>query len=122
VNIVRTVTRKSSNGLKFCWLNVICCICQSNEFEREIKHKIGEAKQGLSQKSEGHGLPRLLPKNRHCLWNCGISNYITKNKCLSTRFKEINKYNMFRGVLRSDGARGDYLIVLPPAKFQYCEM
>ena len=29
---------------------------------------------------------------------------------------------MFRGVLRSDGPRGDYLIVLPPAKFQYCEM
>jgi len=37
--IVRTVARESSNRLKFCWLNLICCICQSNELEREIKHK-----------------------------------------------------------------------------------
>jgi len=35
VNIARTVTRKSSNRLKFCWLQVICCIRQSNELERE---------------------------------------------------------------------------------------
>jgi len=41
VNIVGTVARKSSNHLKFFWLIVICRICQSNEFEREIKHKIG---------------------------------------------------------------------------------
>jgi len=41
VNIVRTVTRKSSNRLKFCWLKVICSICQSNELEREIKQKTG---------------------------------------------------------------------------------
>jgi len=41
VNIVRTVARKSSNRLKFCWLKVICCICQSNEFEHEIKQKTG---------------------------------------------------------------------------------
>ena len=26
-------------GLKCCWLKVICCRCQSNELEREIKHK-----------------------------------------------------------------------------------
>jgi len=41
VNIVRTVARKSSNRLKFCWLKAICCTCQSNELEREIKHKTG---------------------------------------------------------------------------------
>jgi len=41
VNIVRTVARKSSNRLKFCWLKVNCCVCQSNEVEREIKHKTG---------------------------------------------------------------------------------
>jgi len=41
VNIVRTVARKSSNRLKFCRLKVICCICQSNEFEREIKQNTG---------------------------------------------------------------------------------
>jgi len=34
VNIVETVARKSSNPLKFCWMKVICCICQSNELER----------------------------------------------------------------------------------------
>ena len=41
VNIVRTVVRKSLNHLKFCWLKVICFICQSNELEREIKQKTG---------------------------------------------------------------------------------
>jgi len=41
VDIVRTVARKSSKRLKFCWLKVICCICQSNELEREIKQKTG---------------------------------------------------------------------------------
>jgi len=30
----------SSNRLKFCWLKVICCICQSNELQREIKQKL----------------------------------------------------------------------------------
>jgi len=30
------------NPLKFCWLKVICCICQSNELEREIRQKTGE--------------------------------------------------------------------------------
>jgi len=49
VNIVRTVARKSSNRLKFYWLKVICCLCQSNELE--IKHKTGGGKQGGSQKS-----------------------------------------------------------------------
>jgi len=46
VNIVRTVLRKSSNRLKFCWLKVISCICQSNELEREIQHKTGGASRG----------------------------------------------------------------------------
>jgi len=41
MNIVRTVARNSSNRLKFCWLKVICCICQSNELECEIKQKTG---------------------------------------------------------------------------------
>ena len=41
MSIVRIVARKSSNRLKFWWLKVICCICQSNELEREIKHKTG---------------------------------------------------------------------------------
>jgi len=39
VNIGRNVARKSSTRLKFCWLKVICRICQSNELERDIKHK-----------------------------------------------------------------------------------
>jgi len=30
------------NRLKFCWLKVICCICQSNELEREIRQKTWE--------------------------------------------------------------------------------
>jgi len=46
VNIVRTVARKSSNRLKFCWLKVICCICQPNELEREIQHKTGGPSRG----------------------------------------------------------------------------
>jgi len=59
VNIVRTVTRKSSYRLKFCWLKVICCISQSNELEHGIKQKTGKAKEGASQKSvRGHGPPR----------------------------------------------------------------
>jgi len=53
VNIVSTVARKSSNRLKLCWQKVICCICQSNELEREIKQKTGGDKQGASQKSGG---------------------------------------------------------------------
>jgi len=44
--MVRTVARKSSNRLKFCWLKVICCICQSNELEREIQHKTGGSSRG----------------------------------------------------------------------------
>jgi len=39
-NIVRTVARKSSSRLKFCWLKVIYCICQWNELEPEIKHNM----------------------------------------------------------------------------------
>jgi len=44
MNIVSTVARMSSNRLKFCWLKVICCMCKSNEFEREIKQKTVGAK------------------------------------------------------------------------------
>jgi len=52
VNIVRTFARMSSNRFKFCWLKVICCICQSNELEREIKHKTG-GKAGRQPKIRG---------------------------------------------------------------------
>jgi len=51
VHITRTVAGKSSNRLKFYWVNVIYCICQSNELEREIKHNTRGAKQEASQKS-----------------------------------------------------------------------
>ena len=53
MNIVRNVATKSSNRLTFFWLKVICCICQANELERDIKHKAGGDKQGASQKSGG---------------------------------------------------------------------
>ena len=53
VNIVRTVARKSSNRLKFCWMKVICCICQSNKLEREIKQKT----EGISQNLEVMAYP-----------------------------------------------------------------
>jgi len=52
-------TESLTNRLKFCWLKVMCCICQSNELECEIKQKTGGAKQGASQKSwRSHVLPR----------------------------------------------------------------
>jgi len=45
-----------TNCLKFCWLKVTCCICQSSELEREIEQKTRGDKQGASQKSgRGHG-------------------------------------------------------------------
>ena len=45
--------------LKFCWLKVICCICQSNELECNIKHKKLGGPAGGQQKSGGrHGPPR----------------------------------------------------------------
>ena len=64
MNIVRTVARKSSNRLKLCWLNVICCICQSNDLEREIQQKNWGGKQGASQKSGGmvNSGPSLEPR------------------------------------------------------------
>jgi len=37
----------SPESLKFCWLKVICCICQSNELEREIRHITGAADKNL---------------------------------------------------------------------------
>jgi len=51
MNIVITVAWKSSNRLKFCWLNVICCICQSNELERDIKQKTGGGQVGRPAKN-----------------------------------------------------------------------
>jgi len=51
VNIVRTVARKPANHLKFCWLKVICCICQSNELE--IKQRTVGGKTGGQPKTWG---------------------------------------------------------------------
>jgi len=58
VKIVRTVAKKSLNRLKFCWLKVICCICQSNELEREIKHKTGGPSRVQPKICGGHGPAR----------------------------------------------------------------
>jgi len=60
VNIVRTVARKSSNPLKFCWLKFICYICQSNELERENKHKTagGGASKGPAKNLGAMAHPR----------------------------------------------------------------
>jgi len=60
VIIVRTVARKSSNRLKYCWLKVICCICQSNELEREIQHKTGGPSSGPA-KNLGVPWPTQVP-------------------------------------------------------------
>jgi len=57
MNIVRTVARKSSNRLKFCWLQVICCICQSNKLEHELKHKTGGPSRVQPKIWRGHGPP-----------------------------------------------------------------
>jgi len=48
-------TRGSLNyRLRYCWPEVICCICEPNELEWEIKKELG----GLSKNVGGHGLPR----------------------------------------------------------------
>jgi len=39
--------------LKFCWLKVICCICQSNELERQIKKTGVGGKQGPAKNLGG---------------------------------------------------------------------
>jgi len=67
-----------ANGLKFCWLKVICCVCQPNELEREIKHKTGVTKQGPAKNLEGnmtHPGPPLEPS----LWryHCSVT-YVTR--------------------------------------------
>jgi len=56
VKIVRTFARKPKNRLNFCWLKVICCICQSNELEGEIKQK-----PGVQPKTCGGHCPPLEP-------------------------------------------------------------
>jgi len=61
VNIVGNVARNSSNRLKFFWLNVICCICQSNELECEIKQKTGGGQVGRAAKSLGGPWPTQAP-------------------------------------------------------------
>ena len=61
VNSVRTVAKKSSHRLKFCWLKVVCYICQSNELEREIQYKTGGPSMGEPKIWWRHGPPR----NRH---------------------------------------------------------
>ena len=44
---------KTSNRLNFFWLKVICCICQSNELEREIEQKTGGASRRLAKNLGG---------------------------------------------------------------------
>jgi len=46
--------------LKYCWPEVIYCICQPNELERDFKKKTGRAKEGPSKNLGGHGPPRSL--------------------------------------------------------------
>jgi len=46
----------ANNRLKFCWLKVICCICQSNDLE--IRHKTGGPSRGPAKNMGGHGPPR----------------------------------------------------------------
>jgi len=59
VNIVRTVARKSSNRLTYCWLKVNYCICQSNALERKIKRKTEGKAESQPKIWGGHGPPRL---------------------------------------------------------------
>ena len=66
VNIVRTAVRKSSHRLKFCWLKVICCICQSNELELEIKQKMGGQVEGQTKIWKGPWPTQAPPYNHHC--------------------------------------------------------
>jgi len=58
VNIVRTGARRSSNRLKFYWLKVICCICQPNKLECEMKHKTGVPSRMPAKNLEDRGPPR----------------------------------------------------------------
>ena len=51
--IVRTVAKNSSNRLKFFWLKVICCLCLSNELEREIKQTTGGTSWGPAKTMAG---------------------------------------------------------------------
>jgi len=44
--------------LKLSWPKVICCIRQSNEFERKIKHKTGGPSGGQLKIWGWHGPPR----------------------------------------------------------------
>jgi len=44
--------------LKYCWLKVICCICEPNELAREIKHITGGPNWEQPKIWEGHGPPR----------------------------------------------------------------
>jgi len=39
-------------------MKVICCICQSNELEREIQHKTGGPSRGPAKNLGDHGPPR----------------------------------------------------------------
>ena len=46
--------RASKLSWKYCWLKVICCICE-HEHEREYKHKTGETNWWPVKNLEGHG-------------------------------------------------------------------
>ena len=41
-----------NNRLKYCWPEVIFCICQPNDLKREIKKKTGEPSRGATQRPQ----------------------------------------------------------------------
>jgi len=67
---------------KILQVKVICCICQSNEFEREVKQNLGGT-QGGSQKY-GYPWPTQSPLHNHhwlrvCRCSCRYTLYHTQN-------------------------------------------
>ena len=47
--------------LKYCWPEVIYCICQPNELERDFKKKTGRAKEGPSKNLGGSWSTQVPP-------------------------------------------------------------
>jgi len=88
VNIVRNVARKFSNRLKFCWLKVICCICQSNELEREIKNKTGVPSRGPA-KNLGRPWPTQAP-----LGTTTVNTLCCEHIIMLFNFKKFLLYNV----------------------------
>jgi len=59
--IVNLVVWIGFKWLRFCWLKVICCICQSNELEREIKQKTGGESRGPAKTLGGPWTTQVSP-------------------------------------------------------------